>query len=186
MKNDFKGRENFLRELGLFNVEFSKLEFGLLDLCTMTSEYFPAFMPRYIDYIGDSLETKRKTIKSYLNKNLPDLLPEWTEINVEIGLLNEERRHLVHGVGQAYLFHESISTYVKKKDRVEKKEYTVKDIKALTNRVAHVNTGKNGICGVFHFTMKTAVIDLYNENVPDGEKKVFRVNNEIRTKWKVA
>lgn len=184
MKNDFKGRENFLRELGLFNVEFSKLEFGLLDLCTMTSEHFPAYKPRYIDFIGDSLEKKRKKIKYHLKENLPDLLKEWTEINVEIGLLNDERRHLVHGVGQAYLFHESISTYVKKKDKVEKKEYTVKNIRSLTNRVAHVNTGKNGICGEFYFKMKTAVIDLYNESVPNKDKKVFRVNNEIVSVWK--
>lgn len=185
MKNDFKGREKFLREIGQFTVSFSKLEFALLELCAMTSESFPKTnAPPFIEYIGMSLDEKRKVIKNYIKLNLPELLLEWEDINKEIGLLNLERRHLVHGVGQAYLFHENISTYIKLGGIIQKKDYSILEIKSLTNRIGHVRTGANGIGGVFYIKFKTGVIDCYNEKVDPSERRKLIVDGIVTTKWK--
>jgi len=149
----------------------------------ITSPSFPK-SANVIDFIGKTLKEKRTLLRKYIKSELPELLEEWEVINGEIGVLNLERRYLVHGIGRAYLFHENISTYVKVGKTVQTKEYKVKDIKSLTNRIGHVNTGKNGINGVFYFKFKTAIIDSYNERVENSEKIVFKLNGEIVSKWK--
>ena len=120
----------------------------------------------------------------FIKTHLPNLLEEWIVINVAIGQINSDRRHLVHGFTQYYLPEEHIETFVKKKGRVEKKRFTVNDIKALTEKIHHINTGDNGINGVFHTKLLVTRINLLNYNVEPKMRMVYKVNNVILTDWK--
>ena len=78
------------------------------------------------------------------------------------------------------------STYVKNKNngKVEKKKFTSGDIKALTNKIHHINTGENGINGVFHTKLFVARINLWNEQVESARRMIYRVSDVILTDWK--
>jgi hypothetical protein len=154
MKNDFNNREQFLRELGLFSVEFSQLEFGLLDICVLLNQDDKSIKEKYELYLKLSLDDKRQTIKRFIKEKFPQLSKVWEQINIEIGKVNLERRYLIHGIGRAYLFHEKITTFINLNNEIKKKEFTVIDISQLTSKTAEINTGQNGIHGVFYFKLK--------------------------------
>ena len=170
MTNDWKNREDFLKAIGQFTVEFSRLEFSLLELCAYTVADLPHAKSKYIDFIGLSFENKREVLKKFIKTETPQLSNEWEKINSEIGEINYERRHLIHGIGASYLFHEIIVTYVKTNGNIDSKEFTVADINKLTNRIAHLRTGDNGIAGIFDSKFKTAAVNAYN-NKPTTTKK---------------
>lgn len=169
--------------LGRFTFYFSKLEFLLLDLCTFTE--LPNPKSKYLDFIGLSLDDKRNIIKNFVNANIPKLKQEWEKINVEIGVINQDRRFLVHGIGESYnLYDDKIRTISKVKGKLILKEYDSNDINKLTNRISHVNTGKNGIGGIFNSKFKTESCNYYNLGVEDLKKIVFKDNNTVMTDWK--
>ena len=184
MKNDWKNREDFLKAVGQFTVEFSILEFSLLELCAFTVADLPNCKSKYIDFIGLSFENKREVLKKFIKNETPQLSSEWEKINCEIGEINYERRHLIHGIGASYLFQEIIVTYVKTNGVIDSKEYKVADINKLTNRIRHVRTGDNGVAGIFDSKFKTAAVNAYNNKQTTTKKMTFANDGIILTDYK--
>lgn len=184
MTNDWKVREKFLREIGLFSVQFCQLELGVTELASFTIDDIRYWEVQYQEIFGLNLEHKRELIKKFLQKEIPQLYTEWETINTEIGVLNHNRRHLIHGTGNSYLLHPKIKTQIKNNRKIEMREFSVRDIKELTNRIGHICSGANGILGIFNTKFKTMSIDWYNSNSENHKKIIYKVNNDIQTEWK--
>jgi len=171
----------FKSELGQFLIEFARLEHTLAFYCSIIDS---PRKPNLYKFLGDDFHRKRNFISDHFKTHLPELLQEWRTINSEIGNINEDRRHLIHGIGQSYFFKESISTFVKKGDRIVEKLFTSKEIRNLTNRIGHLLTGTKGIKGHFQTKFLKAVFDFHNHSVPNKEKIVFESDGKIITEWK--
>ncbi len=134
-------------------------------------------------FLGMELDQKRKKIKEFIYKSLPQLKQDWDTINSKIGTLNEDRRHLIHGIGQSYFLKDVIKTVIRKGQNVILKEYSIADINSLTNKLAHLLTGDNGLDGEFLTKFSKHLFDNYNKSAPDDKKIVYRVNGTIQTEW---
>jgi hypothetical protein len=184
MENNWKNREDFINAIGKFTIEFSKLEFSLLELCAFTVPDLPNYKTKYVDFIGLPFEGKRDLLKNFIKKEIPELSKEWEIINCEIGEINSARRHLVHGIGASYLFREIIVTYVKNNKTIESREYKVSDINKLTNRIGHLITGDNGLSGHFDSKFKTAATNAYNNKPTTTRKVIFEDTGVILSDYK--
>lgn len=183
MTDILKNDKEFKQAIGAFIIAFSELEFGLVFLCSMT-EFDIRKKDQYVTkYLGLTFERKMQHLTDFISENLNDLKPVWEKLKNEIGQLNRERRFLVHGFMTYYLPHETISTHVKENGKVTTKKQTIKEIKEFTNRLHHLNTGKNGINGEFHTLFTKTIIDKWNNLVNDENKIIYRVNDRIISKW---
>jgi len=180
----YKNDKLFKEAIGAFIIASSEMEFAITSLCSILGEDPRLHQKQFLGIFGESLEKKRTLVGEFIKTHLPNLLKEWIVINVAIGRINADRRHLVHGFTQYYLPEEHIETFVKKNGRVEKKRFNVTDIKALTKKIHHINTGDNGINGVFQTKLFVARINLWNEKVEPTLRMVYYVNNVILTDWK--
>jgi hypothetical protein len=174
----------FKEAIGAFIIASSEMEFAITSLCSILGEDPRFHQKQLLDIFGKTLEQKRQQVGEFIKIHLPELKEEWININVEIGQINADRRHLAHGFTQYYLPQEHIETYVKNNGRVKKKLFTIGDIKALTNKIHHINSGENGINGVFHTKLFVARINLWNNKVEPSKRMVYNVNNVILTDWK--
>ena len=181
----YKNDKLFKEALGAFIIASSEMEFAITSLCSILGEDPRSHQKQLLDIFGKPLEDKRKLVGEFIKTNLPELNEEWININMEIGRVNADRRHLAHGFTQYFLPQEYIETYVKKKKgKVEKKRFNVTDIKALTEKIHHINTGDNGINGVFQTKLFVSRINLWNNQVEPKMRMVYKVNNIIQTDWK--
>jgi hypothetical protein len=180
----YKNDKLFKEALGAFIIASSEMEFAITSLCSILGEDPRLHQNHFLEIFGKPLDKKRELIGQYIKNHLTDLLVEWIEINVSIGRINADRRHLVHGFTQYYLPNEHIETFVKINARVEKKCFTIADIKALTKKIQHINTGDNGINGVFQTKLFVSRINLWNNQVEPKMRMVYKVNNIIQTDWK--
>ena len=137
-----------------------------------------------IKYIGFSFDQKMRYLTEFINEHLVEIKPIWDRLKEEIGQLNRERRFLAHGFMTYYLPNETVTTHIKEKGQIVTKNQTLQEIKALTNRLHHVNTGDNGINGEFHTLFTKTRIDKWNELVNDDAKIIYSVNSEIISNWK--
>lgn len=184
MVNILKNDKGFKEAVGAFIIAFSELEFGLSFLCSMT-EFDLRLKDKYlVKYMGFSFEQKMRHLTDFINEHLSEIKPVWDKLKEEIGQLNRERRFLAHGFMTYYLPHESITTHVKEKGEIVTKNQTLQDIKNLTNRVQHANTGNNGIKGEFHTLFTKTRINKWNDLVNDDVKIVYSVNSKIISDWK--
>lgn len=184
MQDIWKKNKEFKEAIGAFIIAFSQLEYGLVYLCSMT-EFDVRKKDQYlIKYLGFTFERKMQHLTEFISENLSELEPIWDKLKNEIGLLNRERRFLVHGFMTYYLPRETITTHVKEKGKVIKKQQTLEEIKGYINRLHHLNTGENGINGAFHTLFTKTRIDKWNDLVNDENKIIYKVNNEIISKWK--
>jgi len=184
MADIWKKNKEFKEAIGAFVIAFSELEFGLVDLCSMT-EFDIRKKDHYVTkYLGFTFERKLQHLTDFISENLSELEPVWEKLKNEIGQLNRERRFLVHGFMTYYLPHETITTHVKEKGKVTTKHQTLEEIKGFINRLQHLNTGENGINGAFHTLFTKTRIDKWNNLVNDENKIIYKVNNEIVSKWK--
>jgi len=178
-----KNDKNFKEAIGAFIIAFSELEFGLVFLCS-TTEFDVRKKDEYITkYLGFTFERKMQHLTEFISENLEELKPIWESLKNEIGQLNRERRFLVHGFMTYYLPRESITTYIKENGKLTTKKQTISDIKSLTNRLHHLNTGVNGINGEFHTLFTKTRINKWNELVNDKNKIIYKVNNKIISNW---
>jgi hypothetical protein len=183
MTDILKNDKEFKQAIGAFIIAFSELEFGLVFLCSMT-EFDVRKKDQYVTkYLGLTFERKMQHLTDFISENLNELKPVWEKLKNEIGQLNRERRFLVHGFMTYYLPHETISTHVKENGKVTTKKQTIKEINEFTNRLHHLNTGKNGINGEFHTLFTKTRIDKWNNLVNDENKIIYRVNDRIISKW---
>lgn len=184
MTDIWKNDKEFKEVIGAFIIAFSELEYGLAFLCSMT-EFDLRFKDNYlVKYIGFSFEQKVRHMTEFIDEHLTEVKPVWDKLKGEIGQLNRERRFLAHGFMTYYLPHETITTYIKEGKKIVEKTHTLKEIKDLTNRLHHANTGENGINGEFHTLFAKTRINKWNELVNDDAKIVYRVNSEIISDWK--
>ena len=137
MKASFENIQNFKSALGSLIIEFAKLEFALIYYCAIIDDPYN-HTSKLKNHLGSELEAKRNKIKSYIYSNLPDLKTEWDVINSKIGSTNEGRRHLIHGIGRSYFLLDTIKTIIKKGEQVVSKEYTVEDVKQVTDKISHL------------------------------------------------
>lgn len=181
-----KNDKLFKESIGAFIIASSEMEFAITSLCSILGEDPRFHQQQFIDIFGMTLTDKRELVGKFIKTHLPELKKEWININVEIGQINSDRRRLVHGFTQYFLPQEYIETFVKNKKsgKVEKKHFTVEDIKLLTNKIQHINTGKNGIFGEFHTKLFVARINLWNCKVESKMRMIYSVRNEILTDWK--
>lgn len=141
----------FKEALGAFVIAFSELESGLVFLCLLTEDDLKNKDKQLVKYLGLPFHKKVEVISEYIKESLKELEPVWSELKVEIGQLNRERRFLVHGFTTYYLPKETIKTYVPEKGKVVAKSYTLEELKKLTDRIHHLNTDKeNGLKGDFN------------------------------------
>jgi hypothetical protein len=181
-----KSDREFKEALGAFIIASSEMEFAITSLCSILGEDPRFHQKQLLDIFGKTLGEKRKLVGKFIKTHLPELKDEWININGEIDQINADRRHLAHGFTQYFLPQEHIETYVKNKNngKVEKKKFTSGDIKALTNKIHHINTGENGINGVFHTKLFVARINLWNEQVESARRMIYSVSDVILTDWK--
>ena len=179
-----KSDREFKEAIGAFIIASSEMEFAISILCSIIGEDPRHHQSQFNEIFGFNLESKRKLIGSFIKANIPSLLNEWTTINAEIGQINVDRRRLAHGFTQYYLPNERIDTYIKLNGNVAKKQFSLGDIKSLTNKIHHINTGDNGIGEVFHTKLFVARINLWNQQVESTRRMIYRVNDVILTDWK--
>lgn len=184
MTDIWKNDKDFKEAIGGFIIAFSELEFGLAFLCALT-EFDPRQKDKYlVKYIGFSFEQKVRLLTDFINEHLVEIKATWDKLKEEIGHLNRERRFLAHGFMTYYLPHENITTYIKESGNIVTRKQSLTEIRALINRLHHVNTGKNGINGEFHTLFIKTRINAWNNLVNDDAKIIYRMNNEIVSEWK--
>ncbi|CAG5079969.1 hypothetical protein [Parvicella tangerina] len=184
MKNDWSIRNDFLNAIGEFSVQFSKLEDCITELSSFTCDDIAYWQVEYFGNLGLDLNSKRDLVKKFIKSELPILKDEWNNINMSIGRVNHHRRHLIHGTAISYLLRSPIKTRIKIKKRVESEEYTVKDIRNLTQELNIIMTGEHGLCGNFNTKFKTEAFNWYNSNDKFERKIIYKVNNAVQTDWK--
>lgn len=183
MTDIWKNDKNFKEAIGSFIIAFSELEFGLVFLCSMT-EFDVRQKDNYITkYLGFTFEKKVQHLTSFIEEHLIEIKPTWDIIKSEIGQLNRERRFLVHGFMSYSLPHETITTHVKESGKVTTKNQTLEEIKNLTNRLHHLNTGENGINGEFHTLFTKTRINKWNSLVNEDNKIIYKVNDIVISDW---
>lgn len=179
-----KNDKLFKEAIGAFVIASSELEFAIARLCSIIGIDPRQHRSQFNEILGLPMDKKRKQISTFIKNNIPNLHDEWTVINEKIGQINVDRRHLVHGFSQYILPREQIETYIKLNGRVAKKQYSLIDIKSLTNKIHHINTGENGIRVVFFTKLFVARINLWNESAVSKNRMVFKVKDVILTDWK--
>jgi hypothetical protein len=162
---------------------FSQLEFGLGILCTFTEFDLLRRDEHLPDYLGMTLENKKKKITDYLNKYEPELVQTWTEIKKEIDDLNSQRRFIAHGVQNVFV-DDKLTAVVRVGGQLREEELTIDKVNQWTRRLNEVNTGDNGILGSFYGAFVTRSINRWNRHVIDDFKIVYEVNNKIVSEWR--
>ncbi len=180
LKND----KEFKEAIGALVISSSEMEFAICRLCSMVGEDPREHQDRLFQYWDKRLEEKRKAVSDFIKVQTPELHSEWTLINAEIGKLNEDRNFLIHGFVQYYLPNTEVVTYRKKKGKIIKKQFSINDIRVLTNKIHQINTGTNGINGVFQTKFFLARINNWNNQVEESRRMIYRVNDEVLSDWK--
>jgi hypothetical protein len=180
----FKNDKLFKEAIGAFIIASSEMEFAVANLCSIICEDPRLHQKQLFDTMGLPLDKKRTILSEFIKNNIPSLAMEWININDSIGRINADRRYLAHGFTQYFLPGEYIETYIKNKGQITKKRFSISDIAALTNKIHHINTGINGINGVFNTKLFVARINLWNELVDVQKKMIYKVNDQILTDWK--
>lgn len=184
MKTILKNDQEFKHAIGSFIIAFSELEFGLAFLCSMTEFDIRRKDEYIVKFIGYTFEKKLEHLSNFISEQLTELQPIWEDLKIEIGVLNRERRFLVHGFMSYGLPKETITTHIKEGKKITSKTHTIKEIKDFTDRLYHLNTGKNGINGEFHTLFTKTRINKWNELVNDDNKIIYKINNIIVSDWK--
>jgi len=182
MIKQFENRKLFQCALGQFVFEFAELEFSLLYFWGLIDT--PKNQNASIrENIGTDFEDRRKKVTGFIHKNLPDLKTRWEKINPKLSSINLERRYLIHGIGQARFYEDSITAVIKHKGELKLKTFTVADIKKLSDKIAHLLTGKDGLAGEFLIDFTADRFNHYNKQTSDG-KIIYKVNDKILTDYK--
>jgi len=179
-----KSDSSFKEAIGAFVIAFSEFEYGLVFLCAMTDFDLLRHENYIVKYLGFPFEKKLRHLTEFISEYLKELYPTWAKIKEEIEQINTERRFLVHGFVMYTIPREKITTHVKIGSRVLAREHTVKDIRKLTIRLQHLNTGKNGIRGEFQTLFISLRFNKWNLLVNDEFKLVYENNGITLTDWK--
>ncbi|MBK7667153.1 MAG: hypothetical protein IPJ32_07220 [Sphingobacteriaceae bacterium] len=183
MSNLFENREKFKSAIGHFVIKFSELEFSLLYYCGIIDHLRNKELG-IREQLQSTFEERRKKISKFIREELPELQETWYSINMQLGEINRDRRFIVHGIGRTNFFSDSVKAFIPQKDRVDIKDYSIDSIKNLSDRIAHLLTGENGLTGEFLVEFNTKRFDLHNRTTLDDNKIIYKVNDKILTKFK--
>jgi hypothetical protein len=183
MKNLYDRHKDLKESIGSFILAFSQMEYGLGILCTFTEFDLIRKDEHLADYLGMSLENKRRTIRNYLHKYDKGLLKTWKEIEDEIEFLNKQRRFIAHGVQHVFVG-DKLYAAVKVGNKLQENDLTIDKIEKWTDRLHHVNTGKSGILGAFYGEFVTRSINRWNKHVIEDLRIVYKVDSKIVSDWK--
>lgn len=183
VSNSFENREKFKSGIGHFVIKFAELEFSLLYYCAIIDH--PRDQNLGIrEHLRSSFEERRNKISIFIRKELPDIKEIWDSINMKLGEINRERRFIVHGIGRTNFFSDSVKAFIPQKDRVDIKDYSIESIKNLSDKIAHLLTGVNGLTGEFLVEFNTRRFDLHNRTTLEDNKIIYKVNDKILTDFK--
>jgi hypothetical protein len=183
MGNIFENREKYKSAVGHFVMTFSELEFSLLYYCALIDH------PRDQNYgiklhLQSTFGQRRTKISNFIRSEIPELQITWDTINSKLGEVNRDRRFIVHGIGRASFFEDSIKTFIPNKDTVDLKDFSIESIKAITNKMSYLLTGDNGLTGEFLNKFSTARFDLHNKITLEDNKIIYRIGGDILTEFK--
>lgn len=179
----FRKQNDYYKVLGEFLKKFSEMETSLVAYCsiikylTYCQEGFDEFSPLPI---GERL----KYISKFINENLAILKSDWEKTQQKINRVNEDRRHLIHGIGRTSLYADTITTQVPKKGKTVSKEFSIEKIRKIIDDIEHICTGDNGVQGEFRNKFCIARYDLYNDTAGTTPKIIYRLDGVIVTKYK--
>lgn len=183
MENPLENREKFRSALGQFVIQFSELEFSLLYFCGVID--YPRNENLGIkENLRTTFDQRRKKISEFVRTELPEIAEIWNGINGSLGNINRDRRFLVHGIGRENFFQHSVKTFIPQKTEVDLKDFTIDDIKKLSDQIAHLLTGDNGLGGEFIILFKTKRFDLHNRTTKEDNKIIYKINDKIMTELK--
>lgn len=182
ISNLLENRDEFQSALGQFVIRFSELEFSLLYFCGAIDH------PRnenlgIKENLATTFEQRRNKISFFIRSELPEIADIWNGINERLGNINRDRRFLVHGIGCENFFLHSVKAFIPQKTKVDLKDFTIADIKSLSDQISHLLTGENGLSGEFIILFKTKRFDLHNRTTKQDDKIIFRVNGKIMTEY---
>lgn len=175
-------KRQFQCALGKFAFEFAELEYALLYYWGIIED--PKNQNLIIEEnIGSDFEARRKKVTTFIHKNLPNLNSKWNTINKKLSEINLERRYLIHGIGLANFNENAITAAIRHKGTLKPKKFSIDDIKRISNDIAHLLTGVDGLSGEFLIEFSTHRLNHYNEHTADS-KIIYQVNNKILTDYK--
>jgi hypothetical protein len=183
MKNLFERHKDLKESIGSFILAFSQMEYGLGILCTFTEFDLLRRDEHLPDYLGMTLDNKRRTITNYLSKYEKELLTTWKELDSEIDFLNRQRRFIAHGIQHVFV-DDKLYAAVRIGKKIQEKDLRIDEVNKWTNRLHHVNTGKHGILGEFYGEFVTRSINRWNKHVIEEFRIVYKVNSKIVSDWK--
>jgi len=181
--NIFEENEKLKSAIGSFIIAFSELEFALAHICIFTEFDLLRANETAVEYLGMSLDLKKRKIKEYISKYQPDLKERWQNISDEIARLNKHRRYVAHGVHVASVS-DSLNSSIKVGKQMESEELTVEKLNQWRSDLSELNTGQDGVNGVFMTDFKRLSIDRWNKHVSNEHKIVYKINGEIVSEWK--
>jgi hypothetical protein len=183
MMNIFENRDKFQNAIGGFIIKFTELEFSLLYYCGLIDN--PKNENSSIrEHIGTDLEKRRKKITQFIRADLPELSKTWDKINTQLSVINSERHFLIHGIGRTSFYQDSIKAVIRQKGELKMREFSIDDIKKLTNSIAHLLTGNNGLVGEFLTEFSKKRFNLYNSLSEGDDKIIYKVNDIVLTDFK--
>lgn len=163
--------------------KFSSMETTLVSYCSII-RYLSDCREGFDEFSPLSISERLKFISKFISEALPELKGDWDRIVQKINSVNEDRRHLVHGIGRTGFYSDSISTYVPKKGKTIQKDFSIEDIKRIIDAIEHICTGDNGIQGEFQNNFCIRRYDYHNDAIDVSNKIVYRINGVAVTKFK--
>ena len=175
--------ERFQSALGQFVIQFSELEFSLLYFCGVIDH------PRnenlgIKENLRSTFDQRRKKISEFIRVELPEIAEKWNVINEKLGNINRDRRFLIHGIGRENFIQHYVKAFIPQKNSVDFKEFSIADIKKLSDQITHLLNGDNGLSGEFIILFKTKRFDLHNRTTKLNNKIIYKVNGEVMTEIK--
>jgi hypothetical protein len=178
----FEKHKALKASIGNFITSFSVMEYALGIICTFTEFDLIRKEEHLADYLGMTLDQKKKKIGDYINKYEPELSPIWSSLKSSIDVLNKNRRFIAHGIQQVFV-DDNIVANVRSGRTLESKVLTKEEIDEWTDQLNELNSGSNGIVGSFYIDFVRRSVNRWNQHVKDELKIKYLVNDQIVTDW---
>jgi len=173
MKDIIENSKEFKILLSEFIIKFSTVEFYISYLSHEIDKIYNPHA-KFEEAALKSLHNKREHIKKFIYENLQNLKPKWDIISNNINSINNERKHLVHGIGNPYIYGmngyniKNLTSFIPKQNTNRQFEY--KDIEKINSEIDDIIC-KNGLGNEFYAEFKKELVDWYNLNLAERPKK---------------
>lgn len=162
-----EGPKNYKTAIGDFIVTFAQVEAGMsIIISLIKGDYSKSYhIAKYFALPLNSKRGKVQKLDNFINtlqsSQRDKIIDDWNFVKSEIEYLSNCRHHLVHGTGLTGFYQEKIKTMLDEKLDyiIQYKEFSIDDIKQLTDRTHHLLTGLHGIQGDFFIKLKDIVLN---------------------------